>query len=149
VADVLGWLAPSAVPADAGERLIAGASELWLLSGPAAVLAGDLTQCHPRLEAGEIRVSVRAVDPEPCRRITVVCNDRPGLLAGTAAVLASHGLSVRSASVTTWPDEDMALHGLTVDGSDRFRGRGRPRRSPERSQGCGRGAVARPGRLRT
>ena len=119
MADVLGLLGSSSIPQEAAERLITDASDLWLLSAPAAVLAGDLAQCYPPLQQDEARVTIRPTAPESSMRITVVTRDRPGLLAGTAGVLAAHGLSVIEASVTTWSEQRMALHGVTV-GSDRF-----------------------------
>jgi UTP:GlnB (protein PII) uridylyltransferase len=119
MADVLGLLGPSSIPHEAAERLITDASDLWLLSAPADVLAGDLAQCHPPLRPDEARVTIRSTGPQPSMRITVVTHDRPGLLAGTAGVLAAHGLSVIEASVTTWSEPRMALHGVTVAG-ERF-----------------------------
>jgi UTP:GlnB (protein PII) uridylyltransferase len=46
-------------------------------------------------------------------RLTVVAGDRPGLLADTAAVLASEGLSILTASAATWTAEGLAMHALT------------------------------------
>jgi UTP:GlnB (protein PII) uridylyltransferase len=121
MADVLGVLGSSPIPPEAAARLVAEASELWLLSAPADVLAGDLAQCHPPLGPDEARVGMRPTGPEQSMRIAVVAHDRAGLLAGTAGVLAAHGLTVVAASVTTWSDQAMALHGLTLGGTDRLR----------------------------
>ena len=38
-----------------------------------------------------------------------MANDRPGLLAGTAGVLASHGMTLTSGSTASWPDLGLAL----------------------------------------
>jgi UTP:GlnB (protein PII) uridylyltransferase len=109
-------LAASALPADAVEELIEGASGPWLLSDDADVLSADLAHCHPPLAPGELRVDVRRqgnAGGEAWARLTVVAHDRPGLLAATAAVLAAQGLSVVAASITTWTDRGMALQGVT------------------------------------
>ena len=49
-------------------------------------------------------------------RLTVLAHDRAGLLADTAAVLASSGMSVVSAGAGTWSNLNVALHTLTVRG---------------------------------
>ena len=108
-------LARTEVPADLVDRLLAEASPLWLMSEAAAALAGDLALCHPALSPGEVRAVARAVEGSTALRLTVVAEDRPGLLADTAAVLASEGLSVTSASAGTWSSMGLALHALTFD----------------------------------
>ena len=108
-------LARTEVPADLVERLLAEASPLWLMSETAPVLAGDLALCHPPLEPGEVRAVARAVEGSTAIRLTVVAEDRPGLLADTAAVLASEGQSVTAASAGTWSSSGLALHALTFD----------------------------------
>jgi predicted amino acid-binding ACT domain protein len=113
-AELRNLLRPTTIPAAVVARLLAAASPLWMMSEPPSVLAADLALCHPRLAAGEVRAVARAMDDPSTFRLTVVAADRPGLLADTAAVLAAEGLGVRSASVATWADADIALHSLTV-----------------------------------
>jgi predicted amino acid-binding ACT domain protein len=105
------------VPPEVAGRLVDGLAGMWLLNEPAEVLAADLTHCHPEPSAGEVRASFRPSDGGGLWRLTVVAPDRPGLLAATAGTLASHGLSVRTAGMTTWPDQGMALQGLAVNGA--------------------------------
>ena len=96
---------------------------LWLMSEPAAVLAGDLALCHPRLAKGEVRAVARPVESSTSVRLTVVARDRPGLLADTAALLAAEGLPVTSASAVTWGARStrrIALHTMTFSGGSRF-----------------------------
>ena len=95
-------------------RLLTGVSPLWVLSAPPTVLAGDLALCHPRLRKDEVRAVARSIRAPNMYRLTVVARDRPGLLADTAAMLASEGASVVSASAMTWPGDQTALHSLTV-----------------------------------
>jgi pimeloyl-ACP methyl ester carboxylesterase/predicted amino acid-binding ACT domain protein len=108
-------LAGTSLPADLADDLIATAPPLWLASDAVGDLAGDLVLCHPPLGPDEIRARV-SISPNRTWRLTVVAHDRPGLLAGTAAVLASDGRSIRSASVATWDHLDVALHSVTVTG---------------------------------
>jgi UTP:GlnB (protein PII) uridylyltransferase len=85
------------------------------MSAPAAVLAGDLALCHPKLERGEIRAVARRIDDSSKVRLTVAARDRRGLLADTTAVLASHGLCITEASAATWSKPRLALHALTIE----------------------------------
>ena len=112
--DTVASLASSSLPPGVAEALLNDVSELWLLSAEAEVLAGDLAHCHPQLGPDEVRASVRPASG--AFRLTVVARDRPGLLAATAGALASRGLSVLAASVTTWPARDLALQGITFVG---------------------------------
>ncbi|MGB0114089.1 MAG: alpha/beta fold hydrolase [Ilumatobacteraceae bacterium] len=107
-------LRTTTLPERVSNRLLDGVSPLWAMSAAPSVLAGDLTLCHPRLETDEVRAVARRLRGTNTYRVTVVAHDRPGLLADTAAVLASEGASVISASATTWTAERMALHSLTV-----------------------------------
>jgi [protein-PII] uridylyltransferase len=107
--------------AEAGE-LIADVSDFWLLSDAADVLLGDLAQCFPALGPREVRAAARPVgrrsDQRPLWRLAVAAADRPGLLAATAGTIAAHGLSVVGASVATWADRGLALHGLAIVDAD-------------------------------
>ena len=113
-AEVAELLNATTLPKESVEEFLVGAPDLWLMSAPASVLAADLVLCHPPLKAGEIRAAAQPLGAAKVR-ITVVAPDRRGLLADTAAVLAAERLSVVSASVATWPADDLALHALTVD----------------------------------
>lgn len=114
VAQLRKGLAATTVPDDVAASLIKGASPLWLSSDTAVMLAEDLALCHPPLNDGEVRA--RAVAADDGWRLTVVARDRKGLLADTAAILSANGYSVRSASVATWKNLDLALHAITVGG---------------------------------
>ena len=107
-------LRETTLPTAVTRRLLAGASPLWVLSAPPTVLAGDLALCHPRLRKDEVRAVARSIRAPNMYRLTVVARDRGGLLADTAAILASVGASVVFASAMTWPADQTALHSLTV-----------------------------------
>ncbi|MEM7142692.1 MAG: alpha/beta fold hydrolase, partial [Actinomycetota bacterium] len=110
-------LAATDVPKRTIERLLGGVRSLWLLSAPPNALAADLALCHPSLEAGEVRAVARPLDSALRHRVTVVAEDRPGLLADSVAILSDEGLSIESASAMTWSDVGLALHSLTVAAS--------------------------------
>jgi glycine cleavage system regulatory protein len=107
-------LAGTKVPKARVKRLLAGASPLWLMSDSSAVLAHDLALCHPALAPGEVRAVVRPMESAGSYRLTVVAGDRPGLLADTAAAIAAEGLSIEAAAASTWVDDGLALHSMTV-----------------------------------
>lgn len=111
----VGTLLAASLPGEVAGALIEGLGGMWMLDEPAEVVAEDLRLCHPDLGDGEVRVSVRPRQGSSRWRVTVVAADRPGLLAGTAAVLASHGLSVDAAGASTWVARGLALHGVTVE----------------------------------
>ena len=113
MAELRDLLRRTAIPSRVVSHLLAAASPLWMISDRPAVLAADLALCHPPLADAEVRAVARPMD-DAAFRLTVVAHDRPGLLADTAAALAAEGLTVQSASVATWTDEDVALHALTV-----------------------------------
>jgi pimeloyl-ACP methyl ester carboxylesterase/predicted amino acid-binding ACT domain protein len=94
--------------------LLQGAPPLWLMSEAPAVLAGDLALCHPKLKRGEVRAMVRPIEESSAVRLTVVAADRPGLLADSASVLASHRLSITSASAASWPEAGLALQAFLI-----------------------------------
>jgi pimeloyl-ACP methyl ester carboxylesterase/glycine cleavage system regulatory protein len=95
--------------------LIDSAPPLWLLSDSAQVLAGDLALCRPALKKHEVRALARRIEESESIRLTIVARDRPGLLADSAAVLTSNGLSITSASASTWLHPKVALHSFIVD----------------------------------
>ena len=108
-AELKGLLEGTSLPGPLVDELVGGASTLWLMGEPADVLAGDLVLCHPALGPGEVRARVLPTAEPATWRVGVVTRDRPGLLAATAAALAAEGLSIVSASATTWPGPALAL----------------------------------------
>jgi pimeloyl-ACP methyl ester carboxylesterase/predicted amino acid-binding ACT domain protein len=141
------------IPMAVVTRLLTDASPLWMMSERPAVLAADLTLCHPALVDGEVRAVARPMEDPRVFRLTVVAADRPGLLADTAAALADEGLSVLSASVATWSDRNIALHSLTCTSTTaavpdwdalgvRLRSIGTTPRSAPRYRPTGRASVA-------
>jgi pimeloyl-ACP methyl ester carboxylesterase/glycine cleavage system regulatory protein len=110
----------TSLPADVVKLLLDDAAPLWLMSEPPQVLAGDLALCYPPLRPGEVRAVARETDTSGSFRLTVVAEDRRGLLADTTALLAAEGLSVSRASATTWVKHRIALHTLVVDAPPDF-----------------------------
>lgn len=102
------------VPTDVADVLLNSSSSLWLASDSSAQLASDLALCHPPLNPSEVRA--RATGDEDAWRLTVVANDRTGLLADTAAILSRQGFNISAASATTWAELELALHALTIAG---------------------------------
>jgi [protein-PII] uridylyltransferase len=102
------------MPAELVEQLLSGASPTWVMGTPAAVLAADLALCHPALADGEVRARVTEGSAETRWQLGVVVRDRPGLLATTAGVLASHELTILSASCSSWPDLELASQRVVV-----------------------------------
>jgi pimeloyl-ACP methyl ester carboxylesterase/glycine cleavage system regulatory protein len=100
--------------------LLDSAAPLWLLSESARALAGDLVLCRPKLRKGEVRALARRVEDSTLVRITIAAQDRQGLLADSAAVLTSNGLSIVNASASTWPPQGLALHSFVVVGGVEF-----------------------------
>jgi pimeloyl-ACP methyl ester carboxylesterase/glycine cleavage system regulatory protein len=98
--------------------LLRDSPPLWLMSESAATLAGDLALCHPQLRADEVRAVARPIEGSRSVRLTVVAADRRGLLADSAAVLASNKLSITHASAATWPRRHLALHSFVLDSGD-------------------------------
>lgn len=111
--EVATLLGQTRIPASTIATLLEGAPPLWLTSEPTEVLAGDLALCHPPLRDGEVRAVARPGENETMR-LSVVATDRPGLLAGSAAVLARQRLDISEASATTWPLLGLALHSFVV-----------------------------------
>jgi pimeloyl-ACP methyl ester carboxylesterase len=102
------------IPRSVARSMLGDAPPLWLMSAPAQVLAGDIALCHPRLGADEVRAMARPLADSGTVRFTVVARDRPGLLADTAAVITTHGLSIAQASAATWSEDVLALHALDL-----------------------------------
>ncbi len=113
-------LRPTSVPKRIVMALIDGVSPLWVLSEHPTVLAADLALCYPKLRPGEVRAVARVMPTPNTFRLTVIAKDRRGLLADTAATLASERISIVAASVTTWPKEGLALHSMTVQSETGF-----------------------------
>jgi UTP:GlnB (protein PII) uridylyltransferase len=112
--EVRRFLDDTPFPPELVSELLAGAPELWLASAAPAVLASDLTLCHPELGPDEVRASAGCIDQ--VWRLTVVAHDRPGLLADTAAAVDVGGFSVASGSVVSWGPHGLALHALSLAG---------------------------------
>jgi UTP:GlnB (protein PII) uridylyltransferase len=100
--------------------LIDSASPLWLLSDSAATLASDLALCRPKLRKDEVRALARHMESSESVRLTIVSQDRRGLLADSAAVLTWNGLSISHASASTWRRQNLALHSFIVEGGSEF-----------------------------
>jgi pimeloyl-ACP methyl ester carboxylesterase len=97
------------------KTLLATAPPLWLLSESAAALAEDLLLCRRPLKKNEVRALARHIEGSDLLRLMIVARDRPGLLADSAAVLTANGLSISSASASTWRRPKVALHSFIVD----------------------------------
>lgn len=110
-------LVATGIPAPTADALVADAPPLWMLTDAPSTLATDLALCHPALSPGEVRAVATRLDGGAVR-LAVVAEDRPGLLADTAGVLAGLGLSVARASASTWPasgaGSGLALHTLEL-----------------------------------
>ena len=100
--------------------LLDSAAPLWLLSESAPALAGDLVLCRPKLHKGEVRALARRIENSSLVRLTIAARDRRGLLADSAAVLTSNGLSIVNASASTWRPQELALHSFIVRGGVEF-----------------------------
>ena len=102
------------------KTLVGSAAPLWLLSDSAAALAGDLVLCRPKLKKGEVRALARRIEASTLVRLTIVAQDRRGLLADSAAVLTANGMSIANASASTWEPQHLALHSFIVGGGAQF-----------------------------
>lgn len=96
------------------DALVAHAPEAWLISADPTVLASDLALLVEPLGADELRIRIASTARNDDQgreiwRVTVAVRDRPGLLAGTAAVASQHRLSIASARCASWPREGLAL----------------------------------------
>lgn len=114
-AEVTSLLSQTQVPTDLVERLLDGASATWLMGTPAAVVAADIALCHPPMKLGEVRARVGVTSGSYRWQLGVAVHDRPGLLAATAGVLATHGLSILNARCSSWPAERLALQRVVVE----------------------------------
>ena len=109
VDEVRGVLAFSRVPRELSEELLNDAPDLWLRGESPDVIAGDVAFCHPLLATGEVRVWCAPALVAGAWRVSVLANDRPGLLAATTGALARAGMSVIQAAAMTWPARTWAL----------------------------------------
>src|ERR1700730_15063922 len=87
-AAVRALLAPTSLPDQLVDDLLAEASAIWLMGETAEVLAGDLVLCYPALAPEEVRATALPTGSPNAWRLTVAAHDRPGLLAGLAGALA-------------------------------------------------------------
>jgi len=95
-------------------ELLNDATDLWLTGESPDVVAADVALCDPPLAPEEVRVSISAAQIGGALRVSVLAHDRPGLLATTAGVLASNGLSIVQAAATTWPSRRWAVQRFLV-----------------------------------
>lgn len=107
-------LAPTSLPSDLVDELLAEASTVWLMGEPAEVLASDLVLCHPPLAPEEVRAVATSTANPNAWRLTVAAHDRPGLLAGVGGALADQDLSITDASATVLPGPGIALQRVTA-----------------------------------
>jgi predicted amino acid-binding ACT domain protein len=115
-AEVRALLKATSLPPDVADDLIEGASPLWLMSDPPDVIASDLVLCHPPLALGEVRAGAKATSDPTLWRLTVVTQDRPGLMALTAGVLAERRLKIQAVAANAWPKLGTAVQRLSVAG---------------------------------
>ncbi len=106
-------LEPTSLPPELVDEVLADTNTLWLLGAPDELVAGELVLCHPPLGRDEVRAVVNATDHPRQWRVTVVTQDRPGLLAASSAALARAGLSIVDAAVAVLPRSRLALQRLT------------------------------------
>jgi glycine cleavage system regulatory protein len=113
-AAVRALLAPTSLPVELVDDLLAEASAIWLMGESAEVLAGDLILCHPPLAPEEVRATAKPTANPSVWRLTVAAHDRPGLLAGLAGALADQELSIVDAAATVLPGPGIALQRVTA-----------------------------------
>ena len=94
--------------------LVDDAPAAWLISAEPAVLAADLALLVEPLGADELRIRIASTSRRDglgreIWRVTVAVRDRPGLLAGTAAVASQHRLSIAGARCASWLRDGLAL----------------------------------------
>jgi predicted amino acid-binding ACT domain protein len=107
-------LEPTSLPDELVEEVLSDTNTLWLLGASDELVAGEMVLCHPALGPGEVRAVVNQTGQVGRWRVTVVTRDRAGLLAGTSAILAAHGLTIVDAAVTVLPRSRLGLQRLTV-----------------------------------
>ncbi len=107
-------LAPTTLPAELVDELLAEASSVWLMGEPAEMLACDLVLCHPPLAPQEVRAVANPTGDPSVWRLTVAAHDRPGLLAALGSALADEQLSIADASATVLPGPGIALQRVTA-----------------------------------
>jgi predicted amino acid-binding ACT domain protein len=90
--------------ADGARSRLEKASPTFLMSHVPAELARQASLVGTLPRRGVVRVVVDDGTSADTYRIDVSCRDRPGLLARLTDALASSGLDVVMASLTTWPD---------------------------------------------
>jgi UTP:GlnB (protein PII) uridylyltransferase len=112
--EVRDLLRTTSIPSAVVDGLLEDASPIWLMGERADVLAADLALCHPRPHPGEVRAAVRPTSADATWRITVVADDRPGLLASSAGTLAADGLSITRVAASTWITGGLALQSITA-----------------------------------
>lgn len=104
----------TSLPVELVDEILGDVGTPWLMIAPDEVVAGEAVLCHPPLAPGEVRAVAKPTDQPGTFRLTVVAEDRAGLLAGTAGALASEGLSIVDAAVTVLPQSRLALQRVAV-----------------------------------
>jgi UTP:GlnB (protein PII) uridylyltransferase len=104
--------------ADGARSRLETASPTFLMSHDPVELARQASLVGRLPRRGVVRVVVSDGASADTYRIDVSCRDRPGLLARLTDALASSGLDVVTASLTTWPDGGV-LDSFVVRGATR------------------------------
>ena len=107
-------LEATSLPAGLVDEILGEVGTPWLMGAHDDVVAGEAVLCHPPLAPGEVRAVANPTDQPGVFRLTVVAEDRPGLLAGTAGALAGEGLSIVDAAVTVLPERRITLQRVAV-----------------------------------
>lgn len=119
-AEVRDLLEGTSLPRDLVDTLLDGASPMWLLGQAPEQVAADLALCHPPLLPGEVRAIAHPLESSArgsagTHKVSVVAPDRPGLMAGMAGALATHGLTILAAAGSTWPEMGLAVQRVVAE----------------------------------
>lgn len=100
--------------ADEVAAFLATMDSRYLLKNPPVRMVRHIKMWKRSSETGELQVAMRHMRREGLTRITVVCVDRPGLLALISGTLAGTGLQIQAAAVNSagryrMPNERIAL----------------------------------------
>jgi UTP:GlnB (protein PII) uridylyltransferase len=115
--EVRDLLRATTLPQTVVDGMLEDASPIWLMGERADVLAADLALCHPRPMPGEVRAVVRPTTAPATWRITIVSEDRPGLLAVSAGTLTAEGLSITRVAASAWLTGGLAVMSITASAS--------------------------------
>lgn len=107
-------LESTSVPPDLIDEVLGEVGTPWMMGASDEVVAAEAVLCHPPLAPGEVRAVANPTGDPGGFRLTVVAEDRQGLLAGTAGALAAEGLSIHDATVTVLPRSRLAFQRVAV-----------------------------------